>query len=131
MRKFGLILVLLFTLSPCTAFAAEIDTQTMMQELNKLETEKVDEAAEKMDAEMGFSKLLRDVLLGDFDFTFSGWKEKLTEAAFGEFQVQGKLLLQLVIVVLLSAILKQLSDSFQGKSVGRWASICAIWCWLW
>lgn len=117
MRKLGFILVLLLTLLPASAFAAEI--QTIQQELDKLETEEVDTAAEGMDTEVGFSELLEDVLLGDFDFTFSGWKEKLTEAAFGEFRLQGKLLMQLIIVVLLSAILKQLSDSFQGKSVGE------------
>ena len=119
MRKFGLILILLFTLFPLPAFAAEIDAQTIEQELKKLETEKVDEAAEKLDPDVGFSKLLMDVLLGDFDFSFSGWKEKLTEAAFGEFHLQGRLLMQLIVVVLLSAVLKQLSDSFQGKSVGE------------
>ena len=119
MRKLGLVLVLLFSFLPVPSFAAEIDTKTMEQELEKLETEAVDDAAEELDAKIGFSKLLEEVLLGEFDFTFSGWKEKLTEAAFGEFRLQGKLLMQLIIVVLLSAILKQLSDSFQGKSVGE------------
>lgn len=119
MKKFGLLLVLLFVLLPLPAFGAELDTQAVEQELDRLETEAIDEAAEELDAEVGFSGLLRDVLLGDFDFTFSGLKEELMEAAFGEFRLQGKLLTQLLIVVLLSAILKQLSDSFQGKSVGE------------
>ncbi|MBR5793077.1 MAG: stage III sporulation protein AE, partial [Anaerotignum sp.] len=89
------------------------------QELERLETDVVDDAAEQLDVEFGFSELLRDMLLGEFDFTFSGWKEKLADAALGEFRLQGKLLMQLVLVVLLSAILKQLSNSFQGRSVGE------------
>ena len=119
MRKVGFILILMLTFLPVNAFASEIDTRTIKQELDKLETAAVDEAAKDLNADMGFSELLEDMLLGEFDFTFSGWKEKLAEAALGEFRLQGKLLMQMVIVVLLSAILKQLSDSFQGKSVGE------------
>lgn len=119
MRKIGWIFILICSLFPLPVFGAEVEMQTIEQELEKLETVAVDEAAEGLEVEMGFSELLKDILLGDFDFTFSGWKEKLAEAAFGEFQLQGKLLMQLILVVLLSAILKQLSDSFQGKSVGE------------
>ena len=119
MKNIGVILVLLFSLLPVTVFAAETDLQMIQTELEKLETETVDEAAEKLDTEANFSELLQDVLMGDFDFTFAGLKEELTEAAFGEFRLQGKLLMQLLIVIILSAILKQLSDSFQGKSVGE------------
>ena len=119
MKKCVLFLVLLLSFLPTVAFASEIDPQMIEGELEKLETEAVDEAAEELDADVGFSKLLTDILLGDFDFTFSGLKEKLLEAAFGEFRVQGKLLTQLLLVVILSAILKQFNDSFQGKSVGE------------
>lgn len=119
MKKCVLFLVLLLSFLPTVAFASEIDPQMIEGELEKLETEAVDEAAEELDADVGFSKLLKDILLGDFDFTFSGLKEKLLEAAFGEFRVQGKLLTQLLLVVILSAILKQFNDSFQGKSVGE------------
>lgn len=119
MKRCLMILVLLLSFLPTSVFAAEIDTQTIEAELEKLETEAVDEAAEDLDADVGFSKLLQDVLLGDFDFTFAGLKEQILEAAFGEFRVQGKLLTQLLLVVILSAILKQFNDSFQGKSVGE------------
>lgn len=119
MKRIGFVLILLFSLLPMSAFAAEIGATVMERELEKLETEVVDTAAKELEAETGFTELLEEVLLGEFDFSFSGWKERLTDAAFGEFRLQGKLLMQLVIVVLLSAILKQLSDSFQGKSVGE------------
>lgn len=119
MKRCLLIMVLLLFALPTAAFAAEIDTQTIEAELKKLETEAVDEAAEDLDADVGFSKLLKDVLSGDFDFTFAGLKEEIVEAAFGEFRTQGKLLTQLLLVVILSAILKQFNDSFQGKSVGE------------
>ena len=119
MGKWLLILVLFFSMIPMPALAMEDEAQIIEQELDRLETETVDEAAKELEVDVGFSGLLKDVLLGEFDFTFSSWKEKLIEAAFGEFRLQGKLLIQLIIVVLLSAILKQLSDSFQGKSVGE------------
>lgn len=118
MKKFGIILILLLSLFPVSVFAAELDIQTIEQELDKLGTEAVDQAAEDM-ADMNFSELLQDVVLGEFDFTFSGWREELADAALSEFRLQGRLLMQLVIIVVLSAILKQLSDSFRGKSVGE------------
>ncbi|MBR5590752.1 MAG: hypothetical protein IKW40_04420, partial [Anaerotignum sp.] len=117
MRKTGVLFLILFLLSPISVLAAEVTA--LERELAVLEIESVDQAAESLDAETDFSEILREVVAGDFDLSFSGWKEKLAEMAFGEFQLQGKLLMQLVIVVLLSAILKQLSDSFQGKSVGE------------
>ncbi len=117
MKNFGLVLVLLFSFLPAPAFAGGI--QTIETELEKLETETVDEAAADLDTETSFSELLQDILTGEFDFTFAGLKESLAEAAFGEFRLQGKLLTQLLIVVILSAILRQLSESFQGKSVGE------------
>ena len=119
MKRIGIILVILCILFPLTAYGAETEWQTIEQELEKLETETVDMAAREMKPEIRFSALLRDIFNGDFDFGFSGWQEKLTEAAFGEFRLQGKLLMQMVIVILLSAVLKQFSDSFRGKSVGE------------
>ena len=119
MRKLGIVLFLLLIFLPNPVFAAEWNQEMIAQELEKLETTAVDDAAEGLGAETDFSHLLEEVLFGAFDFTFSGWKEKVAEMAFGEFQMQGKLLMQLVIVVLLSGILKQLCDSFQGKSVGE------------
>ena len=119
MRKYIVVLALLLSFWTVPVYASEVDTQMLQEELEKLETETVDQAAEGLQEETGFSKLLQDILLGDFDFSFSGIKEKVIEAAFGEFRTQGKLLTQLLLVVILSAVLKQLSDSFQGKSVGE------------
>ena len=115
MKKILLFLILLLSFFPTLAFGAE----AIQQEAQKLETDVVDKAAKNMDAEMNFSELLAEVLSGEFDLTFKGIQGKVAETVFGEFRLQGKLLMQLVIVVLLSAILKQLSDSFQGKSVGE------------
>ena len=115
MKKIMFFLLLILSFSSTTTFGAE----TMQQEVQKLETEAVDKATKEMDAETDFSELLSEVLSGEFDMTFEGIQEKVAEMVFGEFRLQGKLLMQLVIVVLLSAILKQLSDSFQGKSVGE------------
>lgn len=116
MRKRIWLLLLLLSLLPVPVYGAEAD---LLAEMDRLETAAVDKAAAPLQAEVGFSAMLRDILTGAFDFSFSGWKEGLTEALFGELHLQGRLLLQLLIVVLLSAILRQLSDSFRGKSVGE------------
>lgn len=117
MGRIGLFLAIFLFLFPLPVFAAEADA--VQQELAKLDTTAVDTAAGEIDAEIGFSELLEDILSGDFDFQFSSWQEKIKEIAFGELRLQSRLLTQLIIVVLLSAVLKQLSDSFQGKSVGE------------
>lgn len=105
------------------AFAAELpaeDTaQLLQEELERLDTEAVDRAAAEWGQDTDFSGLLREILSGEFDFSLAAMKERFAEAAFGEFRVQGRLLAQLLVVVLLSAVLKQLSDSFQGKAVGE------------
>ncbi len=115
----AVILLFVFLLPfPQSAFAAEMD-ELLQEELQRLEVEAVDRAAEGLEPEQGFGKLLRDILTGAFDFSFEDLGEELAEAAFGEFRIQGRLLAQLVLVVVLSAVLKQLNNSFQGKSVGE------------
>ena len=120
MKKWGLLLILLLSLLPRTAFAAETaDAICIEGETEGLDTDAVDAAAEEMDAEVSFSDLLAEILSGEFDFTFANIREKASELMFGELRMQGKLLAQLVLIVILSAILKQCSDSFQGKNVGE------------
>ena len=92
MKKILLFLILLLSFSPTLAFGAE----AIQQEAQKLETEDVDRAARGLDAETDFSKLLSEVLSGEFDLTFEGIQEKVAEMVFGEFRLQGKLLMQLV-----------------------------------
>ncbi len=120
--KRGLILLFLlcsFWTVPVFAAESDMESKLLREKLQQLDTETVDRAAEKLQAETGFSELLEDILTGRFDFSFAGMKERLFEAAFGEFRIQGRLLAQLLLVVILSAVLKQLSDSFQGKAVGE------------
>ena len=120
MKKWGLLLILLLSLLPRTAFAAEmVDAICIEGETEGLDTDAVDAAAEEMDAAVSFSDLLAEILSGDFDFTFANIREKASELMFGELRMQGRLLAQLVLIVILSAILKQCSDSFQGKNVGE------------
>lgn len=114
----AIFLFLLLLPLPQRAFAAELDG-LLQEELGRLEIDAVDDAAEGLEPEQGFGKLLRDILSGNFDFSFRSMGERLAEAAFGEFRIQGKLLAQLILIVILSAVLKQLSGSFHGKSVGE------------
>lgn len=119
MRKYILFIFLCFLLFPKLSLAAEPEEILLQEELERLDIARVDQAAKDMDPTVGFGKLVQDVLSGDFDFSLGGMKEALREATFGELHTQSKLLTQLILVVILSAVLKQLSDSFQGKSVGE------------
>lgn len=120
MKKWGLLLILLLSLLPRTTFAEETaDAICIEGETEGLDTDAVDAATEEMDAEVSFSDLLAEILSGEFDFTFANIKEKALELTFGELRMQGRLLAQLVLIVILSAILKQCSDFFQGKNVGE------------
>lgn len=121
MKKWGLLLILLLSLLPRTTFAEETaDAICIEGETEGLDTDAVDAATEEMDAEVSFSDLLAEILSGEFDFTFANIKEKALELTFGELRMQGRLLAQLVLIVILSAILKQCSDSFQGKKWAKW-----------
>ena len=72
MKKWGLLLILLLSLLPRTAFAAETaDAICIEGETEGLDTDAVDAAAEEMDAEVSFSDLLAEILSGEFDFTFA------------------------------------------------------------
>ena len=120
MKKWGLLLILLLSLLPRTTFAEETaDAICIEGETEGLDTDAVDAAAEEMDAAVSFSDLLAEILSGEFDFTFANIREKASELMFGELRMQGRLLAQLVLIVILSAILKQCSDSFRGKNVGE------------
>lgn len=120
MKKWILFPLLLLFLLPRAAYAEETaDAVSVESELEKLDTDAVDAAAKKLDAEIGFSDLLAEILAGEFDFTLSDWREWILEGVLGELRMQGRLLAQLVLIVLLSAILKQCSDSFRGKTVGE------------
>ena len=115
-----LLLILLLSLLPRVAYAEETaDAICIEGETEGLDTDAVDAATEEMDAGVSFSDLLAEILSGEFDFTFANIKEKALELTFGELRMQGRLLAQLVLIVILSAILKQCSDSFQGKNVGE------------
>ena len=113
MKKWGLLLILLLSLLPRVAYAEETaDAICIEGETEGLDTDAVDAATEEMDAGVSFSDLLAEILSGEFDFTFANIKEKALELAFGELLMQGRLLAQLVLIVILSAILKQCEMGF-------------------
>lgn len=121
-----LVIVLLLFLFPMPVWAVEeerlpeVPIEVAVEEAAAaFDTRELDVAVKELGEDMDFSQLLEKVLSGEFDFSFSEWRQALLRTAFGELQMQGKLLTQLLLVVILSAILRQLSDSFQGKSVGE------------
>ncbi|MFI3175193.1 MAG: stage III sporulation protein AE [Bacillota bacterium] len=60
---------------------------------------------------------IKNVISGEFLPSFATMQEVLLEMMIGEFQTQATLLLEMLLVVILSGILRQLGDSFSGKSV--------------
>lgn len=111
-KLFILITMLLLTLIPSTVFAEDL----LESELNALGLEDVDA---RLEDGTSFSSLVKDIISGEYSFSFEALPRMITDLAFKEFRMQGHLLAQLLLIVILSAVLKQLSDSFHGKSVGE------------
>ncbi|MDD3393368.1 MAG: stage III sporulation protein AE [Anaerotignum sp.] len=112
MKKLFIILLLIFGLMPSPAYAEDL----LENQLDSLGLENVDAS---LDDGTSFSALVRDIISGEYSFSFQDLPRTLGDMAFGEFKTQGRLLTQLLLVVILSAVLKQLSGSFHGKSVGE------------
>lgn len=112
MRRIWGVLLACFLLLPTQAFGQEL----LEKQLEELELEQVE--GELADG-TSFASLLDEILTGDFDFSFSNILEEIGELAFGELRLQKALLAELLVVVILSAILRQMSGSFYGKSVGE------------
>ena len=112
MKRIFLICTIFFLLIPSSVFANEL----LEQQLENLE---LDEVEGSLDDGTSFSTLTDEVLSGEFDFSFDGLLEMVSELVFGELRVQKNLLSELLIVVILSAILRQTSGSLYGKSVGE------------
>lgn len=112
MKKILIVLLLIFGLMPSPAYAEDL----LESQLDSLGLENVDA---RLEDGTSFSSLVRDIISGEFSFTFKDLPHTIGNMAFGEFKTQGRLLTQLLLVVILSAVLKQLSGSFHGKSVGE------------
>lgn len=114
MRKGICVLLLLLALLPRTVYGADL----ALSQMEDLELSQADEALEEAGEENSFSGLIEEILTGEYSFSLEEWGEKLAEAAFGELRAQKALLTQLLLVVVLAAVLRNVSLSFHGRQVG-------------
>lgn len=84
----------------------------------QLESLQLDEIEAELPDGTSFGELVENIISGEFSLSFEEIPKAIGDLAFDEFKTQGKLLTQLVLIVILSAVLRQVSGSLCGKSVG-------------
>lgn len=114
MRKWLILLLLFLLCRPHAAYAADL----VEEQMTDIGIEDVDRQTKGYLEDTNFSRLVEDVLAGEISFSPSHWLDKLKDMAFGELAEQRSLLLQLLLVVILAAVLRNVSLSFHGKEVG-------------
>ncbi|MBM6828084.1 stage III sporulation protein AE [Anaerotignum lactatifermentans] len=110
----GILLTLVMLLFPKMAYASDL----ALSQLEDLELSRADEMAEEAGAGTSLSQLIEEILMGEYSFSMEDWADRLWEMAFGELAAQKSLLIQLLLVVVLAAILRNVSLSFHGRQVG-------------
>ncbi len=107
-------IVFLF-LFPITAYAADTSDllEMEMEEMGFFDTDLALENGQT------YGDLVEDIITGEEELTLGDLPQTILEMAFYEVFLQKKLMTQLLLIVILSAILKQLSESLQGKTVGE------------
>ncbi len=107
-----MLILLIFLFAPKMVYATTI-VETELEEMGFYDTGLVTEDGQN------FGELVEGVLTGDVELTFSELPETIGKLVFSELYTQKKLMIQLLLIVVMSAILKQLTDSMQGKTVGE------------
>lgn len=114
MRKWILLLILFLLCQPHQVYASDL----LEEQMGDIGLEDVDRQTQDYLEDTDFSHLVKDILKGEVSFSSSDWLKQLGELAFGELAEQRTLLIQLLLVVVLAAILRNVSFSFHGKAVG-------------
>lgn len=76
------------------------------------------ETVPRLEDGTSLENIIQSVFRGDFLNYLEDLPKKMMDLFLQEFEMQKMLLIQLLLIVILSAILKQVSSSFEGKSVG-------------
>lgn len=119
-----LLFLLYFSFADNVFAQEEVDTKIINQ-LNTLGLEEVDSQTSQIQKgnegfeEFRFGEMMKKIVTGEFDISFSGILKKGLSVFFGEIQFQLRLIEKLFIIAILSAILKNVNASFYGKSVGE------------
>lgn len=85
---------------------------------NHLEEFNLEDITVTLDDGTSFSNVVSQVFSGNIDFSLTSIKNEIFHLFTYEFKTQKNLLVQLLLIVILSAMLKQVSQCFSGKSVG-------------
>jgi len=112
MRLFIQIILFVLFIFPSAAHGAEL----LEQQLNSLG---IEEIQDELDDGTSFSDFVNGIFSGEISLAFEDLPDKFIDMAFGELRLQRELISQLILIVILSAILRQMSVSFSGKSVGE------------
>lgn len=111
MKRLCWLVCFLFLLFPTSALGEELLG-------NQLERLELDQVETRLPDGTSFKGLVEKIISGEFSLSFESLPETIGNLAFDEFRTQSRLLTQLVLIVILSAVLRQVSGSFHGKSVG-------------
>lgn len=103
--------------SNINVLAYEIENDLMTEEIIEIDLD-FDTVEITLDDGTTFTETIKAIFSGQFDFSIESIKDEFLNLVTYEFKVQKKLMIQLLLIVILSAILKQISQSFSGKSVG-------------
>lgn len=114
-----LIIVLFFINTSCSIYANE--STIIEEQLALLDFDEVDLILGNTDTinDINFMDLVNKAITGNLDLSFSGILLGGIRLIFNEVYLNINLMKQLLIISVLAAVLKNLTDSFENKSVGE------------
>lgn len=125
-KRVWICLLILIVFSSCPVWAAEEEVNTVIvNQINALGLEEADKQTKdilnenKEFEEYSFGTMVKDVIRGNLNISFSVMLKKVLKLLFGEINNQLGLIQRLLTIAVLSAVLKNLNASFKGKSVGE------------
>jgi stage III sporulation protein AE len=124
MKKTIIFIVCIFILISGSqpAFASEIDSNLIKENLQMFDLQSIDEIISNGDSiykKPSIEELITDSVTGKLDLSIENMINTFLKILFSEIYSNSAIMKQLLIIVLLAAILKNLADSFSNKSVGE------------
>ncbi len=118
-----LIMLVMFALQTdiVYAFGADADKEEIIKQLDVYDFSRLEKAVEKKDSPLKFSfrELVTKAVTGELKFSIGGITGWFLETLFKEIFLSSRLIKELLIIALLSALLKVLTESFKSKAVGE------------
>ncbi len=105
--------------------ASEVDKDILNQQMEALDFEGIDNQIRQQgvgfDNNISFEDLVLKIISGEIDFSMGNLLVSFLYMLFGEIYQCGGLMRNLLVISILSALLKNLTESFKNKSVGELA----------